>query len=281
MTIINSGTQENMLYSVSRWTDAPGTPGKWRWFKNQFQQGHMMAVDPRTAVPSRWSLAPADVLGFVFWTRKPAALIEDRALLDPYRFHVHYTLTGWSEVEHGAPDIHEGLEALDQLVQAFGPERVTWRFSPIPTVPDVVDRFEVIATIAALLKLPEVYVAFLQENDLMQEPRERHEREQLLRSMAARSHGLKVRLCQEDTTLTTHTLEPRLPLPRNLDTGVCEDGKRYLVRSSVGSTCKLPKESCGCALAVDPFTINESCGMGCAYCYAADRSLAPRKRNTT
>ena len=44
---------------------------------------------------------------------------------------------------------------------------------------------------------------------------------------------------------------------------------------------KPPSEGCGCVLMADPFTINESCTFGCQYCYAADKSLAPKKRNTT
>lgn len=276
---LHSGRKERMLYSVSRWTDVPGTPSKWNWFMRQFQQGYMVAIDPRTGVPSRWSLDPQEVLGFTFWTRKPALLLQNHARLADYSFHVHFTLTCWTEVEHGAPDPEAGLADLERLVGVFGPERVTWRFSPVPAVPDVVDRFEYVARKASRLGLSNVYVAFLQENDLLPEGRPRRVREEVLRHLAARSHGLRVTLCQEDKTLTAHHSETKAPCPRNLGTGVCEDGGRHLHVLQGG--VELPKESCGCALAVDPFTINESCAMGCEYCYAADLSLAPRKRNTT
>jgi sulfatase maturation enzyme AslB (radical SAM superfamily) len=80
--------------------------------------------------------------------------------------------------------------------------------------------------------------------------------------------------------------------PNNLASGICESGERFAVIPPVDPTNLLtsvlrqeralpPREGCGCALAVDPFTINETCTMGCSYCYAADKSLASKKRNTT
>lgn len=265
---VRSGRAEGLIYSLSRWTDLPAT--KWPWFKAQLRQGWMVGFDPKTAVPSQWSLAPEEVLGLVFWTRQPTNLIRCADLLRNYPLVIHMTATGWHEVEQGAPQLDESVELMAKLVGAFGVEQVEWRFSPIPAVTDVVDRFEALASKFAALGLRQVYVAFLQGNDLMPEQRGVEERQGLLRAMAERSHGLDVLICNDDQGLGLG-----LHRPAHLKYGVCESGCRF------GAATKAGYEDCGCAMAVDPFTINEACSMGCAYCYAADKNLAPRKRDTT
>lgn len=267
---IYAGKSERLLYSLSRWTDLPAA--KWPWFKGRLEAGFMLGVDPRTAVPSLWSLKPQDVLGLVFWTKNPTNLIEDAAILDGFPLVVHVTLTGWTEVEHGAPNIKWGLKRIQELVQVFGPEKVIWRFSPVPAVPDVLDRFKTIARDIENMGLSQVYVSFLQTNDLMPELRSLKVQQDLLRQMAGLT-SLRVLVCNENRVL--EGLEQKAP---NLCYGVCEDGCRFTGGDPLR---RLPLEGCGCALAVDPFTITEACSMGCAYCYAADRTLAVERRDTT
>jgi DNA repair photolyase len=262
-----SGKAEGLPYSLSRWTDLPAA--KWDWFEQQLDQGWMMAFDPRTAVPAKWSLKPDDTFGLIFWTRNPGELIAHADRIRDYPMVVHVTLTGWHEVEHGAPDLTEGISLLTRAVDAFGPDRVVWRFSPVPIVQDSLERFQAIAIAARRIGLGHVYVSFLQENDSVPEQRSRRTRVELLRQLSVRT-DLDIRLCNEDATLKTYD---EMVIPINLHRAVCEDGRRFGLRP--------PSEGCGCALAVDPFTINESCNMGCEYCYAADMSLSPAKRDTT
>jgi hypothetical protein len=221
----------------------------------------MVGFDPRAQmVPAAWSLAVEDTLGLVFWTKDPLNLIRDVKLLTPYPLVIHLTLTGWEEVEIGAPNLALGLELMRQTVDTFGVSNLVWRFSPIPMVPDVVGRFEAIAKVAESLGLRQVYVSFLQPNDSLPESRSLEAREALLEQLGAVS-GIKVLVCKEGSG---YALAP------NLEYGVCESGTRF------GATPRCT-EHCGCALAVDPFTITESCTMGCLYCYSADKTLAPSK----
>ncbi len=272
MSILWSGRAEGVPYSLSRWTDLPAA--KWPWFLAQIQQGWMQAFDPRSAVPKRWSLTPTDTLGMIFWTKNPENLIRDRALLRPYNLKVHLTATGWHEVERGAPSIPEAIELLSRAAAAFGSHNVTWRFSPVPLVGDVVERFRRLAAGAEEAGVNRVYLSFLQPNDRVPETRDREERLALLVSLAdvARSAGIHVYLCNEDTLLRRVS-----ELPANLSAGVCAPPEDF----GQVSEGRLPSEGCGCVLAVDPFTINESCTLGCTYCYAGDVSSAPKKRNTT
>lgn len=260
---MHCGAKEGLIYSLSRWTDLPAA--KWEWFAERLSQGWMYGIDPRTGIPAPWSLTPSETLGLVFWTRQGSSLVSGSKLLRAYKKVIHFTLTGWTEVEHRAPDITQGLELLRGLVGEFGADSVTWRFSPVPLVPDVLPRFVRIAEAAASLGLTRVYLSFLQDNDFMPEHRAVSYRRDLLAAMAGAT-SLDILLCNEDReTLAGADVGVR--------SGVCEDGQGF------SRTPQL--ERCGCALAVDPFTRNEACVYGCSYCYAADVSGSPRKRNTT
>ena len=269
---MQSGKAEGLPYSLSRWTDIPAS--KWSWFKERLEQGVMNGFDPRALVPSAWSLRPEDVQGLIFWTKDPRNLIKDAALLKDFPLVIHLTLTGWTEVEKNAPDLALGIKLLQETIATFGADRVVWRFSPIPQLMthDVLQRFTAISVAASHFGLRRVYAAFLQENDRMPESRSKAERGALLWRMAERVQdlGIDLLLCQDDrVTLETALVDQ----PKNLKLGVCEDGKIF------GGTP--PVMDCGCALSVDPFTINEACSVGCKYCYAADKSLSPKRRNTT
>lgn len=263
MRAVKRGREENLPYSLSRWTDLPAS--KWEWFRAQLAAGAMVALDPLTGMPHRWSLLPGDTLGLIFWTRNGANLVRDERLLRPYRKVIHFTLTGWQEAELRAPDLSLGVQLLRGAVETFGASSVEWRFSPVPLLPDVLDRFAVIAAEAEKMLLQRVYVSFLQTNDWVLESRSRDQRLELLRKMAEITN-LEILLCNDDRDTMT------APEPR-VKTGICEDGARL----GLG----IRTDGCGCVLAVDPFTQNESCRYGCRFCYAGNRSTAPRKRNTT
>lgn len=265
---VQSGLTQNLPYSLSRWTDVPAA--KWPWMEQQFRQEWMVGFGPE-CVPEKWSLKPEDTLGLIWWTKDPSNLIQNAGLLRPYRQKIHVTVTGWHEVEKGAPTLEEGGKLLTRTVRAFGRENVVWRLSPVPVVPDVVRRFNRLLPYAHDVGIREVYLSFLQTNDLVPETRTEEQRAQLLLDLAERAdwYGVKVRLCNEERMA--------VPEDRNLSRGVCAPPEAFSLEG-VPST---PSEGCGCGMAVDPFTINESCTFGCRYCYAADKTLSDKKRSTT
>ena len=270
---MRSGVTEQIPYSLSRWTDVPADPGKWAWFKAQVAKGSMVAIDPRNAIPYHWSLRPEDTLGLVFWRKDPTNLLFDAPWLKNYRFKVHVTVTGWEEVEKGAPSLRNGANLLAMAAAQFGPENVTWRFSPVPMVPDVVQRFGTILAMASEHGVRSVYVSFLQTNDLMPETRDDQERLNVLVQMAeaAQHRGVQVYLCNEDRLLAGHPgIHPAL------GAGICAPPEDF----ALAGRDLPPSEGCGCVLMADPFTINESCTIGCKYCYAAAKEFAPKKMNT-
>lgn len=273
MLDLRSGKEEGLPYSLSRWTDVPHA--KWAWFLESLEKGWMIAFDQRTAVPSYWSLKPEDTLGLVWWTKNPRNLHGYADELNQYKNQVHVTITGWHEVEKGVPDWMTVAVNTRRLARRLNKEsEVIWRFSPVPLLPhdEVVRRFRAIAA-EFEGTVPSVYISFLQENDRIPETRTKEERIALMHDMAkvAEDFGIKVLLCNEDRTLLDVESFP------NLGSGVCAAPEFWTLPSRE----KPPSEGCGCVMMIDPFTLNESCSLGCQYCYAADISTAPKKRNTT
>lgn len=256
--MLRNGSDEHLPYSLSRWTDVPAA--KWTWFRQRLDAGWFIGIDPATGIPDKWSLTPRTTEELVFWTKDPTNLIHDQALLTPYRVKVHVTVTGWEEEERGAPSLEEGAELLRIAASVYD---VTWRFSPVPVVEDVLPRFTSILDVASKAGLDRVFLSFLQPNDLVPETRTQQQRSNLMLRMAAAAlqKGVKVLLCNEDSGLEeTHP---------NLSRGICAPSR------------SAKKERCGCSLAVDPFTQNEACVFNCSYCYASEKATAHKKRNTT
>ena len=104
----------------------------------------------------------------------------------------------------------------------------------------------------------------------MGEPRKVEQRLETLDALArvVAPLDIEVLLCNEDRTLEGRVQEG------NLSNGICAE-------PFFGGNGPAQVEGCGCVLMADPFTINESCTMGCSYCYAADKTLSTKKRNTT
>jgi DNA repair photolyase len=233
----------------------------------------MEALDP-AGIPGKWSLKPEDTLGLIFWTKNPSSLLTNLDLFDDFRVKVHVTVTGWTEVEQGAPNMTLGTDLLCLSARYLGVDNVTWRFSPVPLVPDAVERFEFILENAAKAGIRQVFVSFLQENDRLPETRPSTERVRLLQRMGAMAHErqVMVRLCNDDFSL----LEGIEATP-GLSLGVCAPPEDFSFEDQVLP----PIEKCGCVKAVDPFSLNEACAYSCEYCYTSDRQIADRKRNTT
>lgn len=262
-----SGRAEAVPYSFSRWTDVPAS--KWPWFLERLSAGKVEAFDPRVGTPSWWSLKPEETHSLVFWTKDPTNLLKSLRALRSYHLKINFTITGWTEVEHGVPSTDEAIRLYQTLSRRVGRKKVSWRFSPVPLVRDVVDRFDHIAhELKGYTK--SVYLSFLQSNDRMPETRGRPVRVGTLERLAsvAASHGIQVLLCNDDRPLWKSS---RLEALR----GVCVSPE------SVNGGPMPEAEKCGCSVMVDPFSFNEHCTMGCEYCYVSDRTLGGGKKNTT
>jgi hypothetical protein len=268
-----SGRELNYPYSFSRWTDVP--IDKSDFFKELLARREMLAFHPEQLEPYRWSLRPDDTLGLIFWTKDPTNVIMERLPERGYNVKLHVTVTGWEEVEPKAPKLQEAANKLAMAYSLLGSDSVTWRFSPIPMLPqgEVLRRFQLILARTSDYDVKRVYASFLQDNDLMPETRSDTDRLNLLTQMGevAQQYGVRVLLCNEDKLLVDHS-----DLHPNVGSGVCAPPEDF----ALPKRDKPPSEGCGCVLMVDPFGVNESCSVGCSYCYAADRSMSSHRKDS-
>ena len=258
-----SGRELNFPYSLSRWTDVP--IDRWDFFKELLKRREMLGFHPEQMVPYRWSLRPDDTLGLIFWTKDPTNVMREGLQERGYKVKVHVTVTGWEEVEGKAPPLQRAATNLAMAYQLLGEGSVIWRFSPIPILDqaEVLRRFHLILARTSDYAVRRVYTSFLQPNDLIPENRSELDRLNLLTQMGemAQQYGVRVLLCNEDKLLKGYP-----DLHHNVGSGVCAPPEDF----ALPKRDKPPSEGCGCVLMVDPFNINESCRVGCRYCYVAD-----------
>jgi hypothetical protein len=120
------------LISASRRTDIPRYYA--RWFAERRREGF---AEYRTAYgrPGRASLAPSDVLGYVFWTRDARRFIPElRALKDegvPFAFQ--FTINGYPRsLEPFRPSVEGALASFGAISSLLpGGGAIQWRYDPI------------------------------------------------------------------------------------------------------------------------------------------------------
>jgi hypothetical protein len=279
-----------MIVSASYRTDIPAFYG--RWFLARLAAGEAWVANPYGGRPSRVSLVPGDVDGWVFWTRNPLpfrdALEAVAARGDP--FTVQMTVLGYPRaLDVAVIPPERALAAMADLRARFGPRAVVWRHDPIvfsDLTPAAWHR-ETFARHARALRgvVDEVVLSVLQvyaKSRRTLDQRAAHhgfrwhdppddERRALLADLAGigAEAGLRVSLCgQEDL---------RAGLP-GVAPAACVDAARLsdVAGRPIRARPK-PHRPCGCAESRD-IGAYDTCPHGCAYCYAVrNRDLAKRR----
>ncbi|MBN1866537.1 DUF1848 family protein [Candidatus Sumerlaeota bacterium] len=121
-----------LIVSASRRTDIPAFYGE--WFRRRLDAGWCETANPFTGHTYRVSLAPDDVLGWVFWSRNYEPFLD--VLRDLHRrgqrFLCHFTIIGYPRIlEPRAPDADRMIDVAHRLAADFGLEVVQWRYDPI------------------------------------------------------------------------------------------------------------------------------------------------------
>ena len=120
------------LISASRRTDIPAFYGE--WFRRRLREGWCEVANPFSGKLYRVSLAPEDVLGWIFWSRDYAPFLD--TLSDLYasgqRFLCQFTITGCPDfLEPRTPSAERATETAARMASLFGPDVVQWRYDPI------------------------------------------------------------------------------------------------------------------------------------------------------
>jgi len=273
-----------MIVSASYRTDIPAHYG--RWFLERLRAGHCRVASPYGGKPSRVSLEPADVDGFVFWTRNPGpfmpALRELRSRGIP--FVVQFTITGYPRALEAA--VQRPARAVAQLraiARRFGPRVAVWRYDPIlftsltppqwharnfaalaralagaadEAVVSLADDYRKTRRNLAAAARAHGFAPLPPPDDLGAFARE-------LRSVAA-AHGMRLTACTEPAL----EIEPA----RCIDVGRLSD----IAGREIAARVRGNRPGCLCHESRD-IGAYDTCAQGCAYCYAvADRAAAKR-----
>lgn len=124
--------QSPTIISASRRTDIPAFYGE--WFRNRLQAGWCDVHNPYSGQSYRVSLAPRDVLGWVFWSRNYAPFLDTLHTLhaEGQRFLCHFTINGLPRaLEAHTPSSARAVETAHVLSSVFGVDVVQWRYDPI------------------------------------------------------------------------------------------------------------------------------------------------------
>lgn len=260
-----------MILSASRRTDIPAYYSE--WMINRLREGYVVVPNPRN--PHRLSkviLTPENVDCIVFWSKDPTNMLQKLHSIEElgYQYYFEYTITAFgSDVERYLPDKESIIETFLKLSERIGAERVDWRFDPIMVTDEYpvdrhLERFEYLCSrLSGHTK--RCIISFVDPYRHLGAKFKGMSREQIKMtaegiSRIARKYHLPLYSCAEEIDLS------------ELEIGhsACIDPKK--IERIIGVPIAAGKDSgqrsaCGCAASVD-IGMYDTCGHGCAYCYA-------------
>lgn len=224
---------------------------------------------------------PADITAIVFWTRDATPLIPHLKILDKMRIKYLFlwTLNNYPDaLEPIGPKGNEAIDAVKELSEVVGRERIRWRYDPI-VISDITpiewhrENFSLLAqalakfvdkVIVSVMTPYKSVVGRMQKSGINfhTEPYKDEKVAELLHfiSNEARRNGLQVQSCCSGGKLLKHGIVD----------GACIDP--LWIESVFGEKIDLPKDTgqrpeCLCVKSVDIGTYN-TCKRKCIYCYA-------------
>ncbi len=275
------------VISASRRMDLPAFHA--RPFMERVRRGWIGVPHPWTGEVGRVSLAPPEVLGFVFWSRRPGPLLRflpelvERYGADRLLFQV--TITGLDRLlERKAPAAGAVLKDMERIASALGAEALVWRFDPLllselsppakilKTFDGLADRIQGLTRRLTLSWLDLYHktrrnLLPLEELGCGVWNPDRRQRRDLLDALveSAVERGFSPAAC----------CEPEMLEHSGVRQGRCVDGDFFERRAglSPGALGSAPtRPGCGCCRARD-IGVYDSCAFGCLYCYAVRRPL--------
>lgn len=128
-------SSKNRIISASRRTDIPAH--YFNWFKNRVMAGFCKTRNPFNPNQVKTiSLLPGDVDIFVFWSRNPLPMMNDREFFDylKTKFNIFFlfTLNGYpKELEPNLPSLQESIGTFRELSRMLPAGSVAWRYDPV------------------------------------------------------------------------------------------------------------------------------------------------------
>jgi len=271
-----------MIVSASYRTDIPAFHAQ--WFGDRYREGAVSVSNPYGGKPYRVALTGPSVDGFVFWTRNIAPFTRILTqIVEP--FIVQFTITGYPRVlDARTPVTEAAIGQARQLADQYGCRAVVWRYDPILisdlTPPDwhrrtfamLADQLrgtvdEVVCSFAQLYRKTERNLAKRLAGGAWWDP-SAMEKQALIFDLTefAADAGMKLTLCtQPDLT--------SFPATRCIDANRLSD----VAGMPISARTKGNRSGCLCAESRD-IGAYDTCGHGCAYCYAVSDHEAAQQR---
>jgi len=274
------------IISASYKTDIPAFYGN--WLLQRLDAGWVPVTNPWNRRRSEISLRPADVDGFVFWTRNAAPFGDGlKRIAEAWPLVIQYTIIGYPRaIDRSVIESAQAIENVRALAGQFGRRAVVWRYDPIvmtslTNVAWHISNFSGLAQQLAGL-CDEVTVSFVQSYKKTQRnlaaAADRHkfewfepssvERADLLGDLAdiATQAGMQLTLCTQPDNLIERVQPARCIDPHRLFAG-------NLPKSFAQSR---NRPGCLCAQAVD-IGAYDTCPHGRSYCYAVGSPAAAKQ----
>lgn len=264
--------------SVSRRTDVP------RFFAEAFLaawQAGSITYDGGWGRHYTVSLAPEDVLGYVFWSKDFAPLLADRRFRELHQRHnalFHFTINHCPDLEPRVPELAARLDTLARLCELAGPERVIWRFDPVcryhgprGEVRTNHDPFFDMLPGMAKLGITRCIFSFmtlygkLGRRPVRFLPFGEEEKARIAAALAeaAQSYGIRLFCCCNPEV---PSLVPGIAAAACVDADLLAATDRFGIHPRLAA--KPTRKGCGCFESRDVGSYAWQCGHGCAYCYA-------------
>jgi hypothetical protein len=264
--------------SASRRTDIPrffldGFFAAWRQGEITYDAGYGRSYTV--------SLEPADVLGYIFWSKDFSRFIahpEFGNLIAASNAIFHFTINDCPDLEPNVPALGYRLATLRRLCDMVGPQRVLWRYDPIckyraPNGQLAVNAepfFEILPLVKAA-SVTRCYFSFmtryakLRKRDAVFGEFDESEKAELALRMldAAASSGMMLYNCCNPEVLG---LAPDIRQAHCIDNEGLLETNRFGVHPALSP--KPTRAGCGCFESRDIGSYLQRCLHRCAYCYA-------------
>ena len=119
------------IISASYKTDIPAFYAD--WFLARLDAGAVQMVNPWNGNIKDVALTPADVEGFVFWTRNPEPFCSGlRRVAALWPFVVQFTILGYPRaIDRSVVSEDQAVKTFRNLAVDFGARAIVWRYDPI------------------------------------------------------------------------------------------------------------------------------------------------------
>lgn len=275
-----------MIISASRRTDIPAYYSK--WFLNRIREGYCTVPNPFNFEQVQLvDLTPEAVTAIVFWTRNATPILKDLKILDDlgYKYYFQFTINNYGKtLEPYNPSLELSLNSFKQLSEKLGIGKVIWRYDPIVFTDELTIDFHksnfskifnelknytkkiVISIIddykKTLSRLRKIQVNYTEKQENIPQV------EELLKYIVDRAYteNIRVESCAEEKDLSYLGIEH----------GKCIDDRLLKEEFGIDLCYKKDKNqrlACGCMISKD-IGVNNTCLMGCEYCYATSSHKA-------